>query len=494
MVEMIDLVKLVGEENVLDDAGVLEEYTRDMSFVRPISPKCVVKPKSASEVQSIVKWANDTGTPLVPVSSGPPHFHGDTIPGTSIKGVVMVDLSRMRQIIRVDRRNRVVMIEPGVTFGELIPALEKEDLSPLMTLAPRSSKSVVTSFLEREPITKPRFHWEAMDPLLCTEVIYGSGDLFRTGSAGGPGTIEEQWKVGRAQARGMGPSQVDFTRLLQAAQGTMGIITWATVKCIPLPKVKETYLVASENVERLIEFAYKILWKKLGEQCLILNGLSLASIMAADSERIKALRDKLPPWVLVYSIEGAGLLPREKVDYQREESVEVAKSFGLALKTTIPGIKAKDVSVALSQPSAEPYWKLRYKGGCQDIFFLTTMDKTPGFIKKVHELAGDYQYPLENIGVYIQPMVQGTNCHCEFELVYNPRVPGEAEKVRRFIIEGSQELADMGAFFSRPYGSWTSIAYAGNEQTAAGHRKLKNIFDPNWIMNPGKLCFGHAYE
>lgn len=494
MAKRSELAKIVGRENVLDEPEILEEYSKDMSFVCPRHPQYVVRPKNASEVQSIVKWANETGTPVVPVSSGPPHFHGDTIPGTSIKEIAIVDLSRMKRVIRADRRNRVAMIEPGVTFGELIPALEKEDLAPLMTLAPRSSKSVATSFLEREPITMPRFHWEAMDPLCCAEVIYGSGDLFRTGSAAGPGTIEEQWKVGRAQARGMGPSQLDFTRLLQGAQGTMGIVTWATVKCRPLPKIKETFLIPSENVERLIDFAYKILWKRLGEECLVLNNFSLASILAVDSEKIRALRDEVPPWVLVYSIEGGGLLAQEKVDYQRDESFEVAQSLGLELKTAIPGAKAENVSEVLSQPSTEPYWKLRFKGGCQDLFFLTTLDKTPGFIEKVRELARSYEYPAENIGIYLQPAVQGTNCHCEFELSYNPQIPGEVDKVRRFIVEGSQTLADIGAFFSRPYGPWASIAYGREVQTVIGQRKIKSIFDPNWIMNPGKLCFSYAYE
>jgi len=192
MAEKSELAKIVGSENVLDGPEIMEEYSKDMSFVRPMRPQYVVKPRNMAEVQSIVKWANETSTPLVPVSSGPPHFRGDTVPSFGVGGAVIVDLSRMKQIIRVDRRNRVVMIEPGVTFGDLIPALEKEDLAPLMTLVPRSSKSVVTSFLEREPITIPRFHWEAQDPLYCVEVIYGSGDLFRTGSAFGPGTIEEQ--------------------------------------------------------------------------------------------------------------------------------------------------------------------------------------------------------------------------------------------------------------------------------------------------------------
>jgi FAD/FMN-containing dehydrogenase len=489
MAATTDLAKLIGKENVLDSKDVLEAYSKDMSFARPMRSHCVVKPKSMEEVQKVVKWANSNNTPVVPVSSGGPHFRGDTVPSLVGAGAVIVDVSGMKKIMRVDRRNRVCMVEPGVTFGELIPALEKEGLAPLITFVPRSNKSVLTSFLEREPFTIPRLHWEAQDPLYCVEVIYGSGEMFRTGSAFGPGTLEEQWAVGRAQVRGMGPSQVDFTRLLQGAQGTMGIVTWGSIKCRPLPKVKETYLVGSDNLEKLVDFAYKILWKKLGEELFIVNALTLSAILNPDGRKIAEMAATLPPWILVYSIDGSGLMPQEKVDYQRADSSELAQSFKLELKKAIGKVSADAVEKTISHPSSEPYWKLRYKGSCQDVLFLTTMDKTPGFVKKMHELAGDCDYPAGNVGIYIQPMAQGTNCHVEFDLMFDPGNKDEAQNVSRINSEGSEALADMGAFFSRPYGPWAKFAFGRDVQTVIALRKVKSIFDPNGVMNPGKLCF-----
>ncbi len=113
------LGRIVGIENVIDTPEVLERYSRDCSFARPMKPRFVARPKNAEEVQGIVRWANVTGTPLVPVSSDFPHFRGDTVP--SVPEAVTVDLSRMNRIIRIDRRNRVALIEPGVTFGQLQP-------------------------------------------------------------------------------------------------------------------------------------------------------------------------------------------------------------------------------------------------------------------------------------------------------------------------------------------------------------------------------------
>jgi len=482
-----ELGQIIGSQNVADRSEVLQGYSNDLSFVQRIRPGAAVKANSAEAVKAIVKWANETLTPLVPVSSGAPHFHGATVPG--VGGAVVVDLSGMKRIMRVDRRNRVVMIEPGVTFEELIPAVEKEGLATSMPLLPRSQKSVLTSFLERTPITTPRFHWEPQDPLQCVEVIYGTGDLMRTGSATIPVSLERQWALGRAQIRGMGPSQVDFTRLLQGAQGTMGIVTWATIKCRPLAKRKKMFLVPSEDLSPLIEMAYGITFKKLGDELLVLNQASLAAILGKDREEIETIRAQLPPWVLLLGIEGAGVLPEERVAYQEAESSDVAQSLGLELKGVIPGARAEDVSELLRRPSSEPYWKLRLQGASSEVFFLTTLDKAPAFVETVCGLAARSRYDGERIGIYVQPTVQGTNCHVEFTFSYAPQARQEADKVRRLVEEGSEALAGRGAFFSRPYGPWARIAYRENAQVVIGQRKLKDIFDPNGILNPGKLCF-----
>ena len=96
---MVQLAEIVGENNLLEDAETLADYSKDMSFVSPLRPRCVVKPRSAEEVAAIVKWAYETQTPLLPVSSTAPRFRGDTVPG--VGGVVVVDLSSMKKIIRV---------------------------------------------------------------------------------------------------------------------------------------------------------------------------------------------------------------------------------------------------------------------------------------------------------------------------------------------------------------------------------------------------------
>ena len=80
MIKEAKLVKIVGAGNVSSEPALLDDYAKDMSFVAAVRPDCVVKPGSAADVEQVVKLARETSTPLVPVSSGPPHFRGDTVP------------------------------------------------------------------------------------------------------------------------------------------------------------------------------------------------------------------------------------------------------------------------------------------------------------------------------------------------------------------------------------------------------------------------------
>lgn len=488
MAETGGLVKIVGKKNVLDGPDILEKYATDNSFVPHMRPRCVVKPGSAEQVQKIIAWANEMGTPLVPVSSSSPHFHGGTVP--AMGGSVILDLSGMKKIMHVDTKNRVAMVEPGVTFAELQPELRKEGLSAYLPLCPRSSKSVMGSMLEREPITMPAQHWDAIDPLLCGEIIFGTGDKLRSGDAAGPDTIEEQWKIGKPQMVPFGLGQFDESRLVSGAQGTIGVITWATLKCRPISTVTRTFLISSETVEPLLDLCYKVIRVRLGNTCFIVNDLNLAALLAQSPDEIKVLRDVLPRWMLVLTIEGYGVLPEEKVAYQEADFKEMLVRAGnLKPVDSIGSLSANEVSDIVTSPSDEPYWRLRYKGGFSDMFFLTTLDKTPAFIGAMPALAQSCRFPTEDIGIYIQPIVQATSCHMEFDFYHDPSDTAQKQRVRSLVTDGAQDMANMGAFFSRPYGPWATIAYTRAAGTNILQRKIKKIFDPNNVLNPGRLCF-----
>jgi FAD/FMN-containing dehydrogenase len=483
-----ELLEIVDRGNVLDDPATLDSYSRDQSFTLPLKPWFVVYPENVEQVQRLVRYANQTQTPLIPISSGQPHFNGDTIP--SVPGAVIVDLRKMNRILRIDRKNRMTVIEPGVTYGQLQPELAKEGLRIATPLLPRANKSVIASLLERQPTLVPKYQWSLPEPLRCLEIVWGNSEILWTGEAGvQPHSLEKQWEAGWAQINAMGPQETDWHRLVSGAQGTMGIVTWASIKCEILPKVHRLFFIPADNLNELTDCAYQLLRVRLGDELLLLNSSDLAYCIGDNDDTVKTLKEKLPSWVLLIGVAGRDILPEERVRVQEQDIVDIAQQFGLHTASAIAGVPSVQVLEILLSSSKEPCWKLRYKGGCQSIFFLTTLDRTSKFIETVYTLAESLRYPTNDIGVYLQPQHQGVTCHCEFDLPFDLGNQIEVARTKELFNHASDELIKKGAYFSRPYGIWSNLVYNRDTQSKILLQKVKVIFDPNAILNPGKLCF-----
>jgi len=488
MMEPAALVNAIGQERISLDPVELDSFSRDISFANRVRPASLVKPKTPADVQKILQFANETKTALVPVSSGPPHFRGDTVP--SVGGAVVVDMSGMKKIMLVDRKRRVAMCEPGVTFGELIAAARKAGLRLNMPLLPRETKSVIGSILEREPVTMPKYQWDISDPMACAGIYFGTGDEFRTGQAAGPGTVEEQWAIGGVQKAPYGPGTASWHRLIQGAQGTMGIVTWMSMRCEIFPTLEEPFVVGSSDLDPLLELSYWLIRLRAVNECFILNDTNLATIVAsqspADFQDVKAV---LPAWTLFYAVAGYEYFPEERVASQIRDITEITQRLGIEAVKAIGGVSANEILKLVQQPCANPYWKLRPRGACQDIFYLTLSEKLEGQIAAVADLTNKAGYAASNLGVYIQPIVQGTGHHCEFNLFYDPDNGRERSRVKELAGSAIQSLLARGAFFSRPYGESARTILNRDAATVAVLHTLKKVFDPNNVMNPGKVCF-----
>jgi hypothetical protein len=239
----------------------------------------------------------------------------------------------------------------------------------------------------------------------------------------------------------------------------------------------------------LTEMCNKLVQVRFTGNIFILNGQNLACLLGRTTEQIKALVKKTPDWALFVSCEGYGPLPDEKVQYLEADLKDIAEAYGMRAETEINGIEAAKVSELLLRPSEDPYWKQRLKGGFAELFFLTTQDRTPGFAHSMVEIAKKHGYPVKDIGAYLQPVVMGTSCHCEFDFCYDPANQQEADLTRKVVADAADKMEADGAFFSRPYGEWVDVAYRRSGDTADMQKKVKGIFDPNGILNPGRLCF-----
>lgn len=481
------LASVLKQDCIVRDPAVLDEYSNDHSFVAPCRPLLLVFPESKSDVQAIVRSACENGVPLTPVSSGAPRFHGDTVPA---REAVVVDFSRMNQIIKIDSLNRCVMVEPGVGYGPLIAELRKHGLRLNMPLLPRANKSVVASRLEREPGLIPKYQFDYLDPLLTLEVVYGTGDIFRTGSASGPGDLDT---LRTDMVNPWGPGSIDYVRFLSGAQGTMGLVTWAVTKAEVLPSLQKLYFIPIKDISVLTAPMIRLLKQRVVDECLALNNVNLAAILAETwPDDFEFLKANLPPWTVLACVSGYKRRPEERVEIEERYLKSICAELGLKAHSALPGAEGKEKALLDLLSGAwekEPYWKLRRKGSCRDIFFLTTLSKAASFIRLMDEVARKHRYPVGDIGGYVQPMVQGRGCHCEFHLPCDASDPAEAAELKKLFMDASEALINHGAFFSRPCGPWAAMVYDTLIEEKDALRRLKGVLDPNNILNPGKLCF-----
>lgn len=483
-----ELKSIVGKDKVLTDEATLERYSKDESCQPAKRPDCVVLVKSTEEVQKVVKLANEHSLPVVPRSS-PVGFHGSGIPE---EGGIVIDMQGMNRVLRVDTRNKWAMVEPGVTYGQLQKELKPHGFRAVTPLLPHPQKSVITSILEKPPHLTSKLHLDEI--ILTMQLVFSSGNLFRTGSLAVPMPSlkpeEVPDKTHSDLCNALGPG-IDWWRLLTGCEGTMGIVTAMNFKITPLPTQQKVCFLPFETIEELIEPAYLILRREIGNECFILNNHNLASILAEKEDEIGTLKEQLPAFCLVICMDAGEWYPEEKIAYQENALNSICEQFYCEINTSLPPIAEADRKIRrmLSQPWDDGvYWKFRYSGGCWDIPLLTPLDEAPAFIAIMEEVAADCGYPFEDVGIYLQPKQRGRVYHLEFNLPVDRSNVRESEKVKALIHEAAKRLLNSGAFMYRPYGSLAEMVYPRTGNYHSAIRKIKGILDPNNVMNPGKLA------
>lgn len=440
-------------------------------------------PESKEHLQSIIHTARENGTALVPVSSGAPHIHG----ASENAGAETVCFEKMSRILKIDRYSRYVRVEAGVTFGELIPAAAARGLRLNHPFLPRANKSVVASALEREAVMAAKYQYDYTDPLLNVEIVFGTGDDFRTGSASGPGPAEE---LKADMVTPWGPGAIDFLRFFTGAQGTMGFVTWATLKAELLPCLDRLRFVEADEAGKLTSLANTLLRRRIPDDCVILNDVNFAAAFSDDEAEADILRRHLPPWVMVCRVCGYERYPERRVSIYQGYLEDACREAGLRAVPApfgLDGIEERVEKLLFDCDSRETWWKMR-RGGLREILFLTPPVAAPSLLRILQHERGPR--PGSAPGITLQPQVQGRAFRVECDVFYDAASHVEARQADEFRDAAEKELFAKGAYFDRPYGRKLSdMVYAADRTGTESLRKLKKIFDPDGILNPGKLCF-----
>lgn len=436
-------------------------------------------PKNAEELKNIIIEARNSGMPLVPVSSGAPHIHDAGINPCA----ETVCFEKMNRVMKIDRTSRYVRVESGVTFGELIPLVKEHGMRLNAPFLPRANKSVVASALEREAVLVPKYQFDYTDPLLNVEVIYGTGDDFRTGSAAGPGPVEE---LKSDMVTPWGPGTIDYMRFVTGAQGTMGFVTWATLKTEIMPTVSKLFFVEADSVERLTKLAASLLRDRIPDDCIILNAANLACAFGNDEAERRSIQADAAPWTLICCVSGLERYPERRISLYEGYLKDSCEKYGLKAENAPSENKqlAERIENMLWDcDRRETYWKL-HRGGVREILFLCPPSAASRYVEILKTQFADFREDC--VGITVQPQAQGRAFRIECDVFCSEEKLAEIEDkcadVERLLLE-------EGAYFDRPYGEIAKLVYSADPVGTDALRKVKAIFDPDNILNPGKLCF-----
>ncbi|MCX8043680.1 MAG: FAD-binding oxidoreductase [Desulfobacterota bacterium] len=479
------LSKVVGEQNVSTDKDVLERFSRDTSLMPPRMPDVVVRVMTREDVMGVLKIAHENRIPAVPRSSGTGTY-GTGIPE---QGGIIIDLSGMKRIPRVDTRNRWALFEAGVTFGELRDELAKHGMQPLNTLLPRKDKSVVTSILEREPVLTCKT--ECDEPVRTMEIVWGTGELFRTGAmAVDPMPPEEIPDKTYSDLCSVGGPGVDWWRLMTGTQGTFGVITIMNAKIFHKPLLQKVVLIPFDNLDDLVKPLYTIQHREIGHECFVLNNYNLACIFADNDAEIPELARRLPPFCIVLNLWGGQFFPEERLAYEEKAVNEIAEQYQFAIRQGLPGVPDANIrfeNMLTSPWEGDVYWKDRYRGACLELVFESGLDEVPAYWKLFTQLAGEAGMDVKMLGIYIQPRQRCRVCHVEFHIPCDAAETEAQMQTKQFHRYAAEAVMNAGAFFYRPYYDWADMIYSRAGYTHEVIKKIKKILDPHHTLNPGRL-------
>jgi FAD/FMN-containing dehydrogenase len=443
----------------------------------------VVTVAAAADLGHHIREAVAGGYGLVPRSSTGIARHARAI---AHDGTRLLDLSGLRDVPLLSARERVAIVEAGVTYAQLQPLLDAEGLRLCHPLLPPAGKAVVASQMDREPQMAPRHHWDFTDPMLCAELWFGTGDRFRTGSAAGPGaTLEEQWRAGMFQKNPLGPAQTDLAKLAQGAQGTLGFATWVSLRLELRAELRRDLRVSSDDLGALAGFVSAITRRRLGEEVLVVDRHQLARMAESLGVAVEGTSDE---WTALLTVGSLRRRPQESMAMQLHQIEELAAAAGLGVHD-LTGTRGEELSRAVTSlpelPEGVGDWKRAATGESRELAFLSTMDRALPLVEHIRSRWSGI-VSEDAVAAYLQPINQGRTCHVEVTAF---STPAEGEQIDEGTGELVAELIEAGAFFSRPIGAAVAPTFARSGDVVRTLHKVKAVLDPDGVLNPGALCF-----
>lgn len=236
------LLAIVGQENYDDSKVECLVYSYDATPGFQALPDAVIKPGSTAEVAAIVKVCNEYNVPIVPRGSGT-NLSGGTCP---TEGGLVLLFNRMNSLLEIDEENLTATVQPGLITLDLISAVEEKGLFYPPDPSSMKISTIGGNINENSGGLRGLKYGVTRDYVIGLEVVLPNGDIIRTGG-----------KLAKDVAG------YDLTKLFVGSEGTLGIVTEATLKLIPMPETTKTMLALYQDLDAAAQSVAKIISNKI---------------------------------------------------------------------------------------------------------------------------------------------------------------------------------------------------------------------------------------
>jgi len=417
-------------------------------------PEAVAFPVNAEEIRRTVLLANEHRFPVIPRGAGS-GFSGGSVP---VHGGLVLSLERMDRILSIDTENLVAVVEPGVVTETLKEEARKRGLFYPPDPASFKFCTIGGNIAECAGGMGAVKYGVTRDYVLGLEAVLGTGELVRTGVSTVKGVVG-----------------YDLTRMLVGSEGTLGIVTKAVLKLIPLPEAVATILAFFRSNHDGSSAVVGI----IGER------ITPCALEMMDRTAIDCVRETVDLHVpgeagcaLLIEVDG----PRESVPAEADKVERACRRFG-----------AIEVGRAADAEGRERLWTLRRSISPslrkvnpvkinEDI--VVPRSRLPEMMAFLADLASRKNLKIVNFGhagdgnVHVNVMISGTD-------------EEERRRADEAVYEIFRKTVELGGTISGEHG--VGIAKAPFLEMEVGPlgvsvmKRLKKCFDPNGILNPGKI-------
>ncbi|RLA86646.1 MAG: 2-hydroxy-acid oxidase [Deltaproteobacteria bacterium] len=449
--EQIEELKgIVGEEWVSTGDSVRELHSHDESFHRSVLPDVVVWPHSTEEVSRLVRWAYERRVPVTPWGAGT-SLEGNPIP---VEGGMVIDLQEMNRILEIRQEDFQVDVEAGVVYKELNKELSRYGL--FFPPDPGAAATIGGMIGNNASGIRTVKYGPTREYVMRLVVVLPGGKVIRVGN--------------RARKSSSG---YDLLRLFTGAEGTLGIVTEATLRLVGLPEnfmaVRATFPTVKDATDTVFQ--------------VMNSGLVPSAMEFLDTEVVKVLNHDRG-----LELEEAPTLLMEFDGYS-EEGLKEEMAF---VEEICRENRSGFIDKGIGPDERNRLWEIRH------LTFESIKRSHPGLealimdvavpLSRYSEMVAFIKEEVSDLTAYVFGHAGDGNIHVV--VMDDPR---DSERWRR-VEEANRQVVLKALEFEGTCTGEHGVGIGKREFALREHgealhlmRRIKELLDPQGLMNPGKI-------